>query len=81
MAEVPAAAASASVPASASASGLDPAGGSGPDRIEVAARAHGLERLRARFGGRAFARHRHDTYTVCVTESGLQGFDYRGAAR
>jgi hypothetical protein len=34
--------------------------------------------MRARFGGRAFAKHRHDTYAICVTEVGLQLFDYRG---
>jgi AraC-like DNA-binding protein len=38
----------------------------------------GVELLRARFGGRAFATHRHDTYAVCVTETGVQTFDYRG---
>ena len=38
----------------------------------------GVELLRARFAGRAFATHRHDTYAVCVTESGVQAFDYRG---
>lgn len=38
----------------------------------------GLELLRARFGGAAFARHRHDTYTIGVTEVGVQAFDYRG---
>jgi AraC-like DNA-binding protein len=40
----------------------------------------GVELLRACFGGRAFARHRHDTYAIGVTESGLQVFDYRGRA-
>jgi AraC-like DNA-binding protein len=38
----------------------------------------GVELLRARFRGRAFARHRHDTYGIGVTESGVQVFDYRG---
>lgn len=38
----------------------------------------GVELLRARFQGRAFARHRHDTYGVCVTEAGVQVFDYLG---
>lgn len=40
----------------------------------------GLELLRAWFGGRAYARHRHDTYAIGVTESGVQMFDYRGRA-
>ena len=38
----------------------------------------GVELLRAWFGGRAFARHRHDTYAIGVTEAGVQVFDYRG---
>ena len=41
----------------------------------------GIELMCARFGGRAFARHRHDTFALCVTDQGLQGFNYRGAAR
>lgn len=38
----------------------------------------GVELLRAWFSGRAFARHRHDTYAIGVTETGVQMFDYRG---
>ncbi len=38
----------------------------------------GVELLRAWFGGRAYARHRHDTYAISVTETGVQTFDYRG---
>ncbi len=38
----------------------------------------GVELLRAWFRGRAFARHRHDTYAIGVTEAGVQMFDYRG---
>src|SRR5262245_3791117 len=38
----------------------------------------GVELLRAYFGGPAYARHRHDTYAVCVTEVGVQEFGYRG---
>jgi AraC-like DNA-binding protein len=37
-----------------------------------------VELLRAWFHGRAFARHRHDTYAIGVTETGVQTFDYRG---
>lgn len=40
----------------------------------------GVELFRAWFGGRAYARHRHDTYAIGVTESGVQVFDYRGRA-
>jgi AraC-like DNA-binding protein len=38
----------------------------------------GVELMRAWFGGRAYARHRHDTYAISVTEAGVQAFDYRG---
>ena len=41
----------------------------------------GIERLEARFPGRAFAPHRHDTYAVGVTLSGVQAFRYRGVLR
>jgi AraC-like DNA-binding protein len=41
-------------------------------------RVDGVELLRAWFGGRAYARHRHDTYAIGVTEVGVQTFDYRG---
>ena len=40
----------------------------------------GVELLRAWFGGCAYARHRHDTYAIGVTEAGVQMFDYRGRA-
>jgi AraC-like DNA-binding protein len=39
----------------------------------------GVELLQARFGGRGFAPHRHDTYGIAVTDLGVQTFDYRGA--
>lgn len=41
--------------------------------------AHGVELLRAWFAGPAYQKHRHDTYAVGVTDSGVQVFDYRGA--
>jgi hypothetical protein len=41
----------------------------------------GVERFRAWFPGEAYARHRHDTYAVGVTDCGVQVFDYRGAVR
>jgi len=41
----------------------------------------GVELLRAWFGGRAYSKHRHDTYAICVTDLGVQSFDYRGATR
>lgn len=41
----------------------------------------GVEPLRAWFAGDAYAKHRHDTYAIGTTDSGIQVFDYRGAAR
>jgi AraC-like DNA-binding protein len=38
----------------------------------------GVELLRAWFAGRAYSKHRHDTYGVSVTDVGVQAFDYRG---
>jgi AraC-like DNA-binding protein len=35
--------------------------------------------LEAWFQGAAYRRHRHDTYAIGVTESGVQAFGYRGA--
>jgi AraC-like DNA-binding protein len=43
--------------------------------------ADGVELFRAWFAGQAYARHRHDTYAVGLTDCGVQVFDYRGAAR
>lgn len=40
-----------------------------------------IDRIEACFSGAAFAPHRHDTYAIGVTLSGVQSFDYRGAAR
>lgn len=50
----------------------------GGDWIHARRLGEGLELLRAWFGGRAFSRHRHDTYAIGVTEVGVQTFDYRG---
>ena len=40
-----------------------------------------VERIEACFSGRAYAPHRHDTYAIGITLSGVQSFRYRGAAR
>ena len=48
------------------------------DRVQSWGSVAGVELLRAWFGGRAFARHRHDSYAIGVTETGVQAFDYRG---
>jgi AraC-like DNA-binding protein len=42
--------------------------------------AGGIELFAAWFSGRAYGRHRHDTYTICLTDDGAQHFDYRGVA-
>ena len=54
---------------------------SGDDWIDSTPASGGVELLRAWFAGRAYARHRHDTYAICITDRGIQAFDYRGAAR
>ena len=41
----------------------------------------GIERIDARFHGNAYSPHRHDTYALGVTISGIQTFSYRGASR
>lgn len=41
----------------------------------------GVALLRAWFTGRAYEKHRHDTYAIGVTECGVQVFNYRGAVR
>jgi AraC-like DNA-binding protein len=41
----------------------------------------GVEALRAWLVGEAYARHRHETYAVGVTDAGVQLFHYRGATR
>jgi AraC-like DNA-binding protein len=41
---------------------------------------NGLECLEAWFQGFAYRKHRHDTYAICLTTTGVQTFDYRGAA-
>jgi AraC-like DNA-binding protein len=48
------------------------------DWLASEAPAHGVARLRARLQREAYATHRHDTYTVALTEDGVQEFDYRG---
>jgi len=49
--------------------------------ISSARPAEGVELFRAWFAGPAYAKHRHDTYAIGLTDCGVQVFDYRGAAR
>lgn len=58
-----------------------PCSGDGREGFRIVAQMPGLELLEARFSGHPYARHRHDTYTICRTTAGLQGFTYRGAHR
>jgi AraC-like DNA-binding protein len=51
------------------------------DWIASAGPVGGVELFRAWFAGRAYQKHRHDTYAIGVTDSGVQVFDYRGAGR
>ena len=39
----------------------------------------GIELFRAWFAGEAYRKHRHDAYAVCLTDCGVQVFDYRGS--
>lgn len=48
------------------------------DRIRSGKGAPGIERLEARLHGQAFAPHRHDTYAIGMTLSGVQRFQFRG---
>ncbi|MFI5022407.1 MAG: AraC family transcriptional regulator [Alphaproteobacteria bacterium] len=41
----------------------------------------GVELLSAWFRGCPYTKHRHDTYAICLTDLGIQTFDYRGATR
>src|SRR5689334_9046453 len=52
-----------------------------PAHIRIGPGGSGIERLEARFPGRAFAPHRHDTYAIGLTLSGVQTFHYRGVLR
>ena len=41
----------------------------------------GIRCIEAKLAGEVFAPHRHDDYTVSLTVSGVQAFDYRGETR
>lgn len=56
-------------------------GPGGADVIRIGRGGDGIERLEARFVGPAFSLHRHDTYAIGITLSGVQTFHYRGARR
>ncbi len=50
-----------------------------PDWLRQTEAVGGVELLEARLQRLAYRRHRHDTYAVGLTESGVQAFAYRGA--
>lgn len=39
---------------------------------------YGVEFFEAWFQGKAYQKHRHDTYAICLTTTGVQAFNYRG---
>lgn len=48
------------------------------DWIRSAPSQAGIHRIEAFFGAEAYKPHRHDTYSIGCTISGVQSFDYRG---
>ena len=58
----------------------DPAGGRS-DSIRFGPSAYGVERAEVHIATRGFEPHRHDTYGIGVTTSGVQVFRYRGSER
>lgn len=50
------------------------------DWLRVSSPTHDVELLEANFAAGGYARHRHDTYGISVTDRGHQRFDYRGRA-
>ncbi|MCY1082742.1 AraC family transcriptional regulator [Archangium lansingense] len=56
-------------------------GGAAGHVLRVGCGAEGLERLEASFIGQAFSPHRHDTYAIGMTLTGVQTFRYRGERR
>lgn len=52
-----------------------------PDKNWLVEAPGDIHRIEACFSGVAYAPHRHDTYTVGITLSGIQSFTYRGTER
>jgi len=50
------------------------------DWIQSTETEYGVEFFEARFQGHAYQKHRHDTYAICLTTTGVLGFDYRGTS-
>jgi AraC-like DNA-binding protein len=56
-----------------------PCEGRGAGWLATSRPADGVELFSAWFAREAYQKHRHDTYAIGVTDSGIQVFDYRGA--
>jgi AraC-like DNA-binding protein len=50
------------------------------DWMQCTDAADGVEFLEAWFQGNAYQKHRHDTYAICLTTTGVQAFAYRGTS-
>ncbi len=60
--------------------GLERSCGAAPcDWVRSTDPSDGIELFEARFRGAPYRKHRHDTYAVSLTTSGVQAFDYRGS--
>ncbi|HEY6959529.1 MAG TPA: AraC family transcriptional regulator [Candidatus Limnocylindria bacterium] len=66
---------------SASVGGLERSCGQRSDSIRFGPSAHGIERAEIYLSTCTFAPHRHDTYAIGMTTTGVQTFQYRGARR
>jgi AraC-like DNA-binding protein len=53
----------------------------GANSIRFGAGAHGVERAEMRFSTHAFEPHRHDTYAIGISLTGVLRFRYRGSSR
>jgi AraC-like DNA-binding protein len=53
----------------------------GVERVRVGNGRSGIERVEIRIGSGGFSPHRHDTYAIGLTFSGVQTFHYRGGRR
>jgi AraC-like DNA-binding protein len=53
--------------------------GTGAEWLASSKPAGGVELFSAWFAGKAYQKHRHDTYAIGVTDCGIQVFDYHGA--
>lgn len=52
----------------------------GQDWMQSTHTGYGVEFFEAWFQEHAYQKHRHDTYAICLTTTGVLAFDYRGAS-